>query len=75
MNIHKHLQRSENGIAHLIIVLVVMVFAAVGGVGYYVFSKNQKKETSKSQTSDKKYDDQRVDNAVINDLKGTEFDE
>jgi uncharacterized protein (UPF0333 family) len=44
------LYKDNRGIAHLAAILVVVIVLAVGGVGYYVYSKNKKDKGSNSTT-------------------------
>jgi biotin carboxyl carrier protein len=39
------MHKNQNGLAHLAVIMVVLVAIAVGGVGYYVFTKDKSKST------------------------------
>ena len=76
--IDKNLFKSETGLGHLVLILVfVVVIGVVGIAGLRVYQNNQVKtaDSSAQKTDTKKYDDQRVDNKVLTDLKGTEENE
>jgi biotin carboxyl carrier protein len=45
------MHKKQNGFAHLALILILVVAIAVGGVGYYVMTKN-KKDTSKDTKTD-----------------------
>jgi hypothetical protein len=71
----KNKLKNEMGFVHLIsIFLGIIIFSVISGAAYFVITQNSsKKEKPGQQTT--KYDDQRVDNSVLNELKGAEFDE
>lgn len=75
--IEKNLFKNENGLGHLVLVLVIVGIIGVAGIaGVRVYKNNNKTADNPAQkTSSKKYDDQRVDSKVLSDLKGTEENE
>src|SRR3989344_2847659 len=56
---------NQNGFTHLAIAAVVAVVAAIGGVGYYVLTKNDSKNTQGDSTSSSSSSSQSADEKAV----------
>lgn len=76
MKNEQKLSNNQKGLSHIL--LIVIVLAVVGVVGYAgirVAQNNPKSNnstTSNKSSNNDKYEDKRVDNATLNSLSGTE---
>jgi uncharacterized protein (UPF0333 family) len=59
------LRKNSRGIAHIAILLVVIVIATIGGIGYYVYSKNSSSAVSNATPAQKQAAD--ACNTLYND--------
>lgn len=78
MSMNKLLYK-EQGFGHVVLlVAVVAILGVLAFAGFRVVNNNKSDTstaTSQSTSKEKKYDDQRVDNSVLNNLQGTEDNE
>ena len=56
---------NQNGFTHLAIAATIVVLAAIGGVGYYVLTKNDSKNTQSGSTSSSSSSSQSADEKAV----------
>ncbi|MDB5182786.1 MAG: hypothetical protein JWO47_570 [Candidatus Saccharibacteria bacterium] len=67
------INKNQSGMAHIMIIMVVVILAAVGGVGYYVTTKNKDSSPTKGVSKEQAASDKAIADACNKELNDKDF--